>query len=472
MEIIKMTKKSIMAIAVLLCSGSAIAQQVNSLSAKQAVGYALKNAVEVKNALLNIEIQKQTNREFTSAAYPQINGKVGSNYYPNIGITALPNFISPVTYDVLVQNGVKNGNGDPIVSPPLSDFGFINAQFGTKFNAQYGVDISQLLFDGQVFVGLQARDALVDYAIKQTAVTEQTIKVNVLKIYYQLVVGVQQMTTIDANIERFEKLLFETSEIYKNGFAEKLDVDRVNVQLNNLRTEKLRVENTLAAGNASLKFLMNMPQKDTLILTDKLTDEDLKSNLLDTAYNYSDRRDFQMLEVGKQLKEFNVRRYKLSYLPSISLNGNYFRNAQRNEFSFFGESPAGQPWFSSSLVGVSINVPIFDGFAKAARVSRAKLELQQTNNSIDQLKASIDRSVVTSRIALNAALLTMDNQRKNMELAEKVLNATNKKYAQGVGSSQEIYTAQTALKTAQNNYYGSLYDAVIAKIDYLNAIGK
>ena len=230
------------------------AQQVNSFSAKQAAAYALKNSVDVRNSLLNVQIQQQTNKEFTATAYPQITGKIASNYFPNIGITSLPNFISPATYAVLEQNGVKNGNGDPIVSPPLSDFGFINAQFGTKYNAQCGLDISQLLFDGQVFVGLQARSALVDYANKQTAVTEETIKANVYKIYYQLVVGEQQISTIDANIERFEKLLHETSEIYKNGFAEKLDIDKVNVQLNNLRTEKLKVQSRLDAGNAALSF--------------------------------------------------------------------------------------------------------------------------------------------------------------------------------------------------------------------------
>ena len=472
MERYKMNKITFFGAALFLLSSGSMAQQVNNFGVKQAVEYALKNSVEVKNSLLNIQIQAQTNREFTATAYPQISGKVGSNYFPNIGVTSLPNFISPATYAVLEQNGVKNGNGDPIVSPPLSDFGFINAQFGTKYNAQYGVDVSQLLFDGQVFVGLQARNALLDFANKQTAVTQEAITVNIYKIYYQLVVGVQQMSTIDANIERFEKLLRETSEIYKNGFAEKLDIDRVNVQLSNLRTEKLKVQSRLDAGNASLKFLMNMPQKDTLVLTDSLTEDILKSNLLDQSYNYADRKDFQMAEVGKQLKEFNVKRYKLSYLPTVSLFGNYYKNAQRNEFKFFGESPAGQPWFASSQIGVSINVPIFDGFAKAARISKAKLELEQTNNNIEQLKSSIDNSVVQATIALNTSLSTMDNQRKNMELAEKVLNSTNIKYAQGLGSSQEIYTAQTELKTAQNNYYGSLYDAVIAKIDFLKARGK
>ena len=442
------------------------AQQVNNFTVQQAVEYALKNAVEVKNSLLDLQIQKQTNREITAAAFPQLSGSLSTNYFPNVAVQSFPNFIAAATYGVLEQEGVKDGGGNPILSP--SDFGIVQAQFGTNYTAAGGVDFSQLLFDGQVFVGLQARDAALDFARKQTAVTEELINVNVQKIYYQLVVGRQQATSIDANISRFEKLLNDTKKIYDNGFAEKLDVDKVNVQLNNLLTEKIKVENQLRAGNASLKFLMNMPQKDILVLTDSLTEDMVKMNVLDQAYNYSDRKEFQLLQVGKKLGEYNIKRYRLSYLPTLALYGNYYKNAQRNEFDFFREGP----WFTSSLVGVKLSVPIFDGFAKAARISKARLELQQTNNRLQQLQSSIDNDVEQAKLKLTSSLLTIDNQRKNMELAERVYNTTKIKYEQGLGSNQEIYTAQTELKLAQNNYYGALYDAVIARIDFLKATGK
>lgn len=452
--------------ATLLWHGSAKAQVVNRFTVQQTVDYALKNSVQVRNALLDLQIQKQTNREITAAALPQLSGSVGTNYFPNVAVQSFPNFIAAATYGVLQDEGVKDGNGNAIISP--NDFGFVQAQFGTKYTANAGVEFSQLLFDGQVFVGLQARDASIQYQNKQVAVTEEMIKVNVQKIYYQLVVGAQQKTSIDANITRFEKLLNDTKEIYKNGFAEKLDVDKVSVQLNNLNTEKLKVENQLKAGNASLKFLMNMSQKSVLVLTDSITDDNLKANILDTAYNYTDRKEFQLLETVKQLGAYNVRRYKLSYLPTVALFGNYQKNAQRNEFNFFNN---GQ-WFTSSLIGLKVSVPIFDGFAKAARVAKAKLELQKTDNNIEQLKANIDNDVEQARLSFTSSVLTMDAQKQNMELAEKVYNTTKLKYEQGLGSNLEIYTAQTELKVAQNNYYGALYDAIIARIDYLKATGK
>jgi outer membrane protein TolC len=213
---------------------------------------------------------------------------------------------------------------------------------------------------------------------------------------------------------------------------------------------------------------MNMPQKDQLILTDTLSEDQLKNDILDTAYNYADRKEMQLLEVAQDLGKYNIKRYKLSYLPSVALYGNYAKNAQRNQFDFFGN---GQ-WFTSSLIGLKISVPIFDGFAKAARVSKAKLELEKTNIQIEYLKATIDNDVTQANLLLSSSLITMDTQKKNMELAEKVYNTTKLKYQQGLGSNQEIYTAQTELKVAQNNYYGALYDAVIAKIDFLTATGR
>ncbi len=441
-------------------------EKINEFSIQQAVAYAKKNAVQVRNAMLDLKIQKQVNREITAAALPKISGSLSANYFPNVAVQSFPNFIAQATYGVLENEGVKDGNGNPIISP--GDFGFVQAQFGTKFTANGGFDISQLLFDGQVFVGLQARDASLQFYQKQLEVTEEMINVNVQKIYYQLVVGRQQLSSIDANITRFEKLLADTKEIFKNGFAEKLDVDKVSVQLNNLQTEKVKIQNQLDAGNAGLKYLMNMPQTEKLILTDSITDESLKDGILDNSYQYTDRKEFQLLEVGRKLNEYNIKRYRLSYLPSLAAYGNYYKNAQRNEFNFFNDGA----WFTSSLIGLKLSVPIFDGFAKKARVDKAKLELEKTKNNLEYLKASIDNDVAQSKLKMTSAVLTIDNQKKNMLLAEQVYNTTKLKYEQGLGSNQEIYNAQTELKVAQNNYYSALYDAIIAKIDFLKATGK
>lgn len=464
--------KTIILAALLGGTGSlAFAQQkttppeTHSFSAKEAVDYALKNAVQVKNALLDIKAQEQTNKEITASALPQISATGSINYNPNVGVQTFPNFIAMGTYGVLIDNNVKDGNGNPIIAP--KDYGLISAGFGSKYSLNGGIDLNQILFDGQVFVGLQARKAAIKNATLTAEVTKEQIKANVYKIYYQLVVARRQIGTLDANIANYEKLLHDTKEIYKNGFAERLDVDKVQVQLMNLQTQKLKAENQVAAGKEGLKFLLNMPQQDQLILTDTLSDEELKSNILDEDYQYENRKEYQQMEALIELGKYNVKRYRLSKLPTLTLAGNYSKSAQRQEFDFFKG-----PYFTSSFIALRLNVPIFDGGAKNARIANAKIDLQKYNNNLSLLKSSIDNDVVQSRLNMKSALFTMDSQKKNIDLAQQVYNSTKLKYEQGLGSNQEISTAQADLVTAQNNYYSSLYDAIISKIDYLKAAGK
>ncbi len=439
----------------------------HDFSVQQAVAYATKNNVNVKNALLDVQYQEQVNREITSRAYPGINASLSTTYNPNVATQVLPNFISPATYQVLVDEGVKDGNGNPIQKP--TDFGFIAAQFGTKFSANAGISLNQVLFDGQVFVGLQARGATIRFAQKNAEVTGEMIKANIYKIYYQLVVSKIQVELLDANIALWEKNLKDTRIIYENGFAEKLDIDKVTVILTNLQTEKIKVLNTISNGYYGLKTLMGMPVRDELVLTDTLNDEQIKEGVLENSiYSYEDRKEYQYAQIGKELNNYNIRRYKLSQIPTVSLSGLYAKNAQRDKWNFFGKGE----WYTISNVNLNVSIPIFNGFYTKSKIQQAKIDLQKTENRIEALKLSIDNEVETARNNFRSAVITMDFQKKNMELAEKVYSQTKKKYEIGTGSQTDINTAQTGLKEAQTNYITALYDAIIARIDFMKATGK
>jgi outer membrane protein len=445
----------------------ALAQQKHELTVKEAVDFAMKNSARVKNILVDYKLQEQTNREITSQAFPQLDARTGAVYNPNIAVQAFPNFIAAGTYGVLQQEGVKNAAGQPISAP--GDFGLIEAQFGTKYTANIGVDLSQILFDGQVFVGLQARETSLQWAKANIEVTEELIKANVYKVYYQLVTGKTQIDLLDANIERLKKLQHDTHEMYKNGFSEKLDVDKLTVQIANLETEKKKVQNMIYKGYLGLKVLIGMPVKDEVVLKDTLSDSQIKDGILEaSSYNYSDRKEIKYAELGKKLREFDVRRYELSQIPTVRLTGSYSKNAMRNKFDFFGKGD----WYTFSNVGVNISVPLFHGFSTRSKIETAKLNLQKTSNDIENLKLTIDMEVDSALANFKTAIESMDYQKKNMKLAEEVYEQTKKKYESGLGSNTEITTAQTDLKSAQTNYITALQEAIIARIDYLKAIGK
>lgn len=470
-----MSMRKIPGIALLLISliqSNAFAQS-SKLVAKheftiaQCVDYAKNNNAQIKNAFTDYKIQEQVNRGVTAAAYPQIVASIGTQINPNVGVQVFPNFIAAGVYGVLTNEGVKDGSGNPIQSP--ADFGYINAQFGSKWQASAGLSLQQILFDGQVFVGLQARKSILDFRKKNIEVTEEIIKSNIYKIYFQLVIANKQIEVLDNNLSLLTKLQNDANEFFKNGFAEKLDVDRATVQLSNLQTEKMKTLNNINNGYLGLKLLIGMPANEELVLTDKIDDAFIKKNLLDdSAFKYDDRLEYQYAKIGKTLNEYNIRRYKLAQIPSVYLNSAFNKTAQRNDFSFLGKGS----WFTQSFIGLSINAPIFGGFAKRALVEQSKLDLQKANTNIDALKLQIDNDVAMAKTDYSNAVLTMDAQKQNQDLAQQVYDQARKKYDAGLGSTTEISLAETDLRTAQNNYITAMYNAALAKIEYLTATGK
>jgi len=418
----------------------------HAFSLQQALDYAKKNNVQVRNALIDIQVQQQVNREVTGSAYPQISANGSLVYNAKLPVSLVP---------------AEFFGGQPGTFEKLA--------FGVKWGATGGVSLSQLLFDGQVFVGLKARSTLIDWAVKKEEITEESIRANVTKIYYQLVVSKTQIDLLDVNIEMLEKLQHDTKIMFDNGFVEQLDVDKLTVQIANLQTEKISALNQIQNGLLGLKVLMGMPVKDSLQLTDSISDETIKGGLLDAGdFNYTQRRDFQYADIGVKLGEFDVRRYKLAKLPTLSVNGYYNKNAQRNSFDFFEKGD----WFSISAITLQLNIPIFTGFSANARIQQANLALQKNINQREDLKNTIDNEITTSKNNFNTAISTLDYQKKNMQLAETVFNQTKKKFEVGTGSNTEIIQAQTDMKMAQTNYINALYNAIIARVDYIKATGK
>ena len=423
-----------------------MAQERHEFSLQQALDYAKKNNVKVKNALLDIQIQEQTNRGITAGALPTLSGTVSLTDYLKIPTTLIPS---------------------QFFGGPAGSFDAV--QFGTKYNASGGLSLSQTLFDGQVFVGLQARSTSIAAIQKTEEITEETIRANIYKIYYQLVVSKKQLDLTDANIARQAKLQHDTKAMYDNGFKEKLDMDKLDVQMANLQTERQTALNSMNNGYLGLKVLLGMPIKDALVLTDSVSDNQVREGALELGtFNYKDRRDYQLNELQIKLNEYNVKRYKLSYIPVLSFNASYTKNAQRSEFDFF----KGGSWYTTSLIGLNLSIPIFDGFAKDANIKKAKLQVRQYQNQLDDLKITIESDIETARNNFALAVSTMDYQRKNMALAENVYDQTKKKYEAGTGNTTDINTAETDLKQAQTNYINAVYSAIVAKVDFLKATGK
>ena len=445
------------------------AQQHYRLSVQQAAELALKNATDIKNLQLDRSIQIAKNKEYIGQALPQASGSIQMQKFFNIPVTLLPDFISPSVYRVLVDKGVKDGSGNPITEPK-SDPKFFPAQFGVPWQATAGLQFQQLLFQPDLFIALQARKKAVDLTEANIKVMEDSVKSNIYRSYYSILIAEKRKSYLDESIKRFEKLKNDQEKLFKNGFIERLDLDKTQVGLNNLQTSTTQIGNLIQIGYASLKFAMGINQTDTIHLTDTLSVELVKKDMMELGnFAYGDRKEIQLLNIVKELQVLDLKRNKLGYLPTLSTYFNYSRNALRSDFSFFDFN---QQWFKTSLWGINMSIPIFDGGQKLNKIRQANYSLQKTENTIKNLERAIDLQLNAANIIFTNSLSTLDIQERNTLLAEKVFISTKKKYEQGLGSSFELSQSEQDLETAQSNYFQSLFDAINARISYLKALGK
>ena len=449
----------------LLIAGLAQAQQKYELTVKEAVDLAYKNVVELKNAQLDYQIQVAKNREILGQAFPQLTGNAGAQYYMKLPKLLFPDATSTAVYQILKDEGVSGTNG-PITNVPTPTLQQVS--FQQPWNLSLGATISQLLFQPDVFVGLQARQTALDYNQAVIEQTKEKVKDSAYKRYYAILIAQKQLYFLNESVKRLEKLYHDDSIMYNNGFAEKLDLDKVQVQLNNLKTTQSTVDNAVTISYAAMKFAMGISQKDTVVLKDDLTVESIKEGILDESFKYEDRAEIKTLNISKALLDLDVKRNKLGYLPTVSAVGNYTVNAMGQKFF---TNPA-TLWLSSSYVGLNVNIPIFDGFQRKYKIQEARLNAQKMENTIDNVKQAIDLEQVVTKESLKNSLLNLDIQERNLALAEKVYNATKLKFEQGLGSSFEVLQADTDYQTAQSNYFNALYNATVAKVSYQYALGK
>lgn len=455
-------KKKLFTSAFLLTIALAVqAQKKYELTVKQAVDLAYQNVVELKNAQVDYNIQQAKNKEITGQALPQVNANISANHYLKLPTILFPQSDQSI-YDVLArENLIPAGTKAP---PPT----YAAFSFQQPWNFAMGANLQQLLFQPDIFVGLQARKTSLQYNQAIIDQTKEKIKDSAYRRYYAILIAQKQLFYLNESLQRLQKLYHDDSIMFKNGFAERLDLDKVQVQLNNLKTAQTLVESAVHLSYAALKFALGISQKDTVLLKDDLTVESLKEGILDGSFAYEDRAEIRTLNRLQDLQKLDVKRNKIGYLPTVALTGNYSINGIGQKF-FTNPNTF---WFKSAYVGLNVNVPIFSGFQRKYKIEESRLTLEKLNNNVENVKQAIDFEQVATKESLTAALSNLDVQQRNLDLAQKVYNATKLKFEQGLGSSFEVLQADADYQTAQANYFNSLYNATVAKISYQYSLGK
>jgi len=422
-------------------------ESIQTFSMKAAIQYALTHSPSLQNTYLDYQIARQKIAEVRSAGLPQINSTTTLRYFVEIPTSLVPGEFF----------GAPRGT-------------FIPIRFGVPYNLEIGVTGTQLLFDGTYFVGLSAARAVKELTYRAYQRSRIETITAVSKAYLTVLITQERLRLLKENLDQLQTTLRQTKGLYEAGFAEKLDYQRLEVAYNNLQTEYNKAAELTALAYLTLKLQMGYPLDQPIALTDTLPELPLllPDSLSLQNFDPAQRLEYQILLAQRRALELNLRRYQVAYLPSLVFISSLATQAQRNEFDFFDTK---KRWFPIAFIGFQLQVPLFDGLRKASQVSQARLELLKNQNDLYQLRQALTLEAQNARIQLLNALQNLAIQKRNLELAQTVLETTQKKVEAGLASTVESVQAQNAYQQAQLGYTTALLEAHSAYIDWQKALG-
>ncbi len=501
-----------------------------ALSLPQAVRYAVQNKSSLKATRLAEQTAAARIGEIKAQGLPQlsIGANVADNFKLQKSLVAFPISQTLLTQQDLAaaQGGSQAVLGTQQVPVPPQPFAF-----GLQYAGNTSAVLSQQLFNGGYLIGLKAAKVYQELAKKQTQQAEIDVVEQVSKAYYSTLVARSRLALLARNVQRLDTVLYQTNQTFKAGFAEKLDVDRLRVQRNNLVVEQQKAQRLTELSVALLKFQMGLPQSQPVQLTDSLGAAVVDAAALrqrlgvasfttgggvdgasalppqpsgtpatnnaapptpglntgqppqaQAAFNYNNRIEFSTLQTQQALAGLDLSNRRAGAYPTLNFTAAYgFSGSGRTVKDFFafngpnsvnGAGQFNQNWFGFGNVGLALNVPIFDGFRRKYQVQQARIAQQTLERGFETLRQSIDLQDAQSRTTLVNALDVLDNQRANLDLAADVARVTRIKFNAGVGSNLEVITAETSLREAQTNYYSAIYDVLVAKVDRDKATGE
>jgi len=446
---LRVIKAGLIIISILFISTGIFAQAL-SFDLKQAQDFAVKNNYNVQNSAIDVEIAQKKVKENMSYGFPQISASADYNYF-----IALPTSLIPAEF-----------------FPGGTPGEFIEIQFGLKQNLTAGVTLNQLIFDGRYFIGLQYAKLYEQLSTEGLEKSGFNVKENVTQTYYNILVGEEALRILDSTLVILQKTLFETGELYKEGFMEKTDYDQLTLTVANIENSINSFQRQNEIGYQLLNFQMGIDLQQKVILTetlDQLIEKASISALADQQFNLEQHIDYRLISSQEKMKMLSVKNEKAAYYPS--LNGFIFvqENAQRNEFNF----PApNEPWFLTSSTGISLKLPIFSSGYRKSRVDQAKLDLLKIQNTKEQVAEGLKLSIAQSRSEFKTALENYIREKQNVELSLEIYKKALTKYNEGIASSVELTQQHNQFFDSERKYFQTVFSLLDAKNKLDKALGN
>ena len=434
-------------LSILLLAQFTHAQQ--TLSLEDCIQYALANNPEIKTAQLQTSDAKWRVKENIAVGLPQLS--------------------AGVTYTGFLQRA-----GIPASALGFPGAGDEKVVFSSVHSLAGEVKLTQLIFNNSYLIGLRAARYYKQYVENQLVAAKYTLRNQVIDAYLPALLISENLATLDKNIGNLDKLLSDTRAITKAGFAEQLDVDRLELSLSNLRSERGSLARQQEMVINALKFTMGMPVGEAIALSDNV--EKLMSQYADADFNAElnpmNRPEYLTLLKGRELSVTQVELFKKPWIPTLA---GFAQWSPGYQAGFGSKGSAGfNNWYyiPSAVAGISLSIPIYDGGSTKAQKQRAMISLQTVDIQKQMLENAFNLELETARKQFQNATERANNQQKNLDLAQRIYDTTQTKYKAGVGSSFELTQAEQGLYSAQQALMTARYDLLTARVAIKKALGQ
>ena len=340
--------------------------------------------------------------------------------------------------------------------------------FGQPYSGNLNFVVDQTIFSRDVFLAAKG-SKLVRTQLSQSLETQRiNTVITVAKAYYDLLLSMEQIRVFDENIVRQEKQYKDAKTRYEVGLVDKTDFQRASISLANLKSERNRQESFLEAKYAYLKQVAGYPLDQELTLEYDYNEmEDQATLEVSPDFILESRVEYQLARTQYSITELETSYSKWAYIPTVKGYYNYNFLFFNQRFSnLFNES------FPTSGLGLTANIPIFQGGRRANEVRMAKLRQERSLVNLTDYEKQLNTEFETALASYNSAFFTWQTLQDNLNLAEEVYNTIKLQYDEGVKAYVDLVVAESELRTAQLTNYNALYSVLASKLDLLQAMGQ
>ena len=430
-----------------LCGTKLNAQEeVGSFSLEEAVQFAMENSYILKNTSKDIIAAKERVWETISTGLPQVSGSANYNAFLNLPTTLLPG---------------------EIVGKPGE---FIPVKFGQDFNSDFGVNISQMIFDGSYIVGVSSTQIYLNLSEQAHEKTQIDIREAVTQAYYVALVGVEFKRAMEDNRNNAQDLYDQTKILYENGFREEQDVDQIDLILRSAKNDVLAADREIKISKVVLKYAMGFDLDTEIDLTNDLFYflDPIENKQNTFQFDFNNHIDYRLATTNFKISEKLLALEKAEYLPRLSGFYNYTKSAYGNNWNLFSSNNS---WYPSSLVGVQLTMNIFNSGEKRAKVRQANVEYEKAENDRKLTEITLQKDYLTALTQLETARESFLNDKENRNLAEKIRNKTQIKFDNGISTSTELSQIETQYVDSYRALVGSILQLLQADIQLKKVTG-